>query len=69
MNFELNNIIAGFLFGSIGMVAFVYGKRMSAWTPMFLGLALMAFPYLVENTAGVWILGTGLTMALYFFRG
>ena len=38
--------IGGFLFSSIGFVAFVYGKRMHIWRPMFIGLALMAYPLL-----------------------
>ncbi len=33
------NLFAGLLFSSIGFVGFVYGKRMSAWKPMFLGIA------------------------------
>ena len=68
LNFEINNLIAGFLFGSIGFVAFVYGKRQSAWTPMFLGLALMGFPYLVTNTIALYVVGVLLTGALYIFR-
>jgi hypothetical protein len=43
------NLIGGLLFGSIGFVAFIYGKRMHVWKPMLLGLALMAYPYFVEN--------------------
>ncbi|HPF12743.1 MAG: hypothetical protein H6830_07970 [Planctomycetes bacterium] len=69
MNFELNNLIAGFLFGSIGMVAFVYGKRMVQWSTMFLGMALMAFPYLIEDTLWVYIVGVVLTACLFVFRG
>src|SRR5437763_14822073 len=42
------NLIGGLLFGSIGFVAFVYGKRMHVWQPMFLGLALMAYPSFVR---------------------
>ena len=37
------------MFGSIGFVAFVYGKRMSLWKPMFLGLGLMIYPYFVSD--------------------
>ncbi len=44
------NLFAGLLFSSIGFVGFVYGKRMSAWKPMFIGLALMAYPYFIEDT-------------------
>ena len=68
LSFELHNLIAGFLFGSIGFVAFVYGKRQDAWTPMFLGMALMAFPYLVTSTVWIYVVGIALVAALFRFR-
>ena len=61
-------IVANLLFGSIGFVAFVYGKRMHVWKPMFIGLLLMAYTYFVENTALLFGIGVVLTAALYFFR-
>ena len=68
LQFDAANLIGGFVFGSIGFVAFIYGKRMNLWKMMFCGLALMAFPYFVEN---MWILfaagGVG-TLALFFLR-
>jgi hypothetical protein len=62
------NIIAGLLFGSIGFVAFVYGKRMHVWKPMFLGIALMAYPYFVENDIALFAIGAVGTAALFLFR-
>ena len=62
------NLIGGLVFGSIGFVAFVYGKRMHVWKPMFLGIALMAYPYFVEND--ILLIGIGVvgTAALFLFR-
>lgn len=62
------NLMAGLIFGSIGFVAFVYGKRMNVWKPMFLGLALMVFPYFIGNTT--WLFATGIfgTALLFLFR-
>lgn len=68
MNFELSNLVGGFLFGCIGFVAFTYGKRQAAWSPMFLGLALMMFPYFITSTVWIYVVGVLLTGALYFFR-
>ena len=68
LQFDAANLIGGFVFGSIGFVAFVYGKRMNLWKMMLCGLALMAFPYFVEN---MWILfaaGAVGTLALFFLR-
>jgi hypothetical protein len=51
------NLLGGLLFGSIGFVAFIYGKRMHVWKPMFLGLALMAYPYFIENDVALFAIG------------
>ncbi len=62
------NLIGGFLFGSIGFVAFIYGKRLSLWRPMFLGLALMVFPYFVEGTLPLYVIGSLASVLLFFLR-
>jgi hypothetical protein len=66
--FSSANLIGGLLFGSIGFVAFIYGKRMHVWKPMFLGLALMAYPYFVENELVLFGAGVIGTAALFLFR-
>ena len=66
--FSWPGIIGGFLFGSIGFVAFVYGKKSSLFKPTILGIALMAYPYFFPNTMAVYGIGIVLTAALYFFR-
>jgi hypothetical protein len=68
--FEMSgaNMIGGFIFGSIGFVAFVYGKRMNLWKIMFGGLALMIFPYFIVNTAIMYALGVSVSAALFFLR-
>ncbi|PZR72212.1 MAG: hypothetical protein DLM73_13760 [Chthoniobacterales bacterium] len=62
------NLIGGILFGLIGFVAFVYGKRMHVWKPMFLGLVLMVYPYFVENDIALFAIGAVGTAALFLFR-
>jgi hypothetical protein len=62
------NLFAGLLFSSIGFVGFIYGKRMSAWKPMFLGLALMAYPYFIEDTVTICAIGLAGTAALFWAR-
>ena len=66
--FGAANLIGGLIFGSIGFVAFIYGKRMHVWKPMFLGLALMAYPYFVENEIALLVIGLVGTGALFLFR-
>ncbi len=62
------NLIAGLIFGSIGFVAFIYGKRMNLWKPMFCGIALMVYPYFVADTLALFAIGGIGTGALFFLR-
>jgi hypothetical protein len=62
------NLIGGLIFGSIGFVAFIYGKRLHVWKPMFLGLALMVYPYFIENDIALFAIGAVGTAALFLFR-
>ncbi len=62
------NLFAGLLFSSIGFVGFVYGKRLSLWKPMFIGIALMAYPYFIESTAFICVFGFLGTAALFLLR-
>jgi hypothetical protein len=68
LDFSGPNIIAGLIFGSIGFVAFTYGKRMNLWRPMFGGLALMVYPYFVANTVILFVVGIIGSAALFFLR-
>lgn len=43
-------LIAGLIFGTIGLLAFRYGKSESLFMPMLVGMALMVYPYFVEQT-------------------
>ncbi len=62
------NLVGGLVFGSIGFVAFMYGKKMNVWKTMFLGLALMAYPYFIENDIALFAIGVVGTAALFIFR-
>lgn len=62
------NLFAGLLFSSLGFVGFIYGKRMSAWKPMFIGIALMAYPYFIEDTLTLCAIGVAGVAALFWLR-
>lgn len=62
------NLIGNFLFSGIGFVAFMYGKKMTLWKPMGLGLALMIYPYFFADTRLLYGIGIALTAALFVFR-
>ena len=66
--FNWPNLIAGGLFGIIGFAAFIYGKKQKSAKPMIIGLVLMIYPYFIPNTVFLYLVGTALTAALYFWR-
>ena len=68
MPFSGPNLFAGLLFSSIGFVGFAYGKKMSLWRPMFLGLALMAYPYFIEDTIVLCAIGLAGSGLLFWLR-
>jgi hypothetical protein len=57
---DSSQIFLSVLWGAIGMGFFVYGKKQQRFLPMLSGIALMAFPYFVEN----WILSVGIGLVL-----
>ncbi|MBF0569344.1 MAG: hypothetical protein HQL18_01015 [Candidatus Omnitrophica bacterium] len=61
-------MIAGFVFATIGLVAFIKGKKHASWRKMVLGIALMAYPYFVSGALWICLVGLGLCAALYFWR-
>ena len=67
-DFSWAKIIAYLIFGAVGFVAFVYGKKNTLWRPMVIGIALMAYPYLVSGAMAIYLIGMVLTAALYFWR-
>ena len=68
LNLSAANLIGGFVFGSIGFVAFIYGKRMNLWKPMLLGIALMIYPYFISDDKIMLVIGIFGSAALFFFR-
>jgi hypothetical protein len=65
---SVGNILAYIIFGAVGFVAFVYGKKNAFWRPLVIGIALMVYPYFVSGTVILYCVGVVLTAALYFWR-
>lgn len=70
MDFDIHlpTILGWLIFGSIGMIAVGYAKMKESWPPGILGVALMAYPYLVSSGWLFWVLGIGLTISLFVWR-
>ena len=64
----ISNFIGGIIFGSIGFVAFVYGKKMAQYRMMAIGLILMVFPYLISGNLALYGIGSVLTLALFLWK-
>ena len=65
---NIASLFWGFLFGSIGVGFFIYGKKQQRMVPLFCGVALMVFPYFVSNTIAVVVIGVVLMAVPYFVR-
>lgn len=63
-----NVLLAGLIFGLIGSVVFVYGKKQARFSPMAIGAALCVYPYFVSAAWLLWGIGIALCAALYYFR-
>jgi hypothetical protein len=59
-------LFIGLIAGAIGVGYFVYGKKQSRFAPMLAGVALCVYPYLVESTIGLCLIGAVL-LAVPFF--
>jgi len=56
------------VFSLIGIAAFRRGRRSANRVTLWLGVALMVFPYAVSNTALLYAVGGALCAGLYFGR-
>jgi hypothetical protein len=61
-------IFWGFLFGSIGLGFFIYGRKQQRVVPLVCGLMLMVFPYFVSNTILLVVIGVVLIATPYFIK-
>lgn len=66
--FSVWGLMGGMLFGTIGFVAFIYGKKNSEFKPMILGILLMGYPYFVRGSIALYLTGIVLTTVLFVFR-
>jgi len=58
----------GFLFSSIGLAFFMYGKSQKSLIPLSSGLVLMIYPYFVSSPTWMVIIGVILSAIPYFVR-
>lgn len=66
MNFSVSGLAAGFVFGVIGLFLVRRAKREAHIPSLFIGVAMMAYPYFVENAYLLWGIGVVLLFAAKF---
>ena len=63
------NLWWGVFFGSIGVGYWMYGKKQKRQVPYWTGVALMVFPYFIDNAVLLPCVGAALVALPYFYRG
>ena len=61
-------LLLGIVFSSIGLGYFIYGKKQQRTMPIICGIALMIYPYFIENTVVLILIGIILCIAPQFIR-
>lgn len=62
------NLFGLIVFSVIGFAMFSYARKRGAWRTAVIGVALMIYPYFVDQTWLLYAIGAALCGALYIFR-
>ena len=68
LNLNIPSLVLSLLFSSIGLGYFLFGKRQQEYLFLFVGLALMIYPYMVSGTATVTVVGLALSAGPFVAR-
>ena len=63
---DANSLLASLFISSIGMVAFLYGKKQNRVPQMVIGLTLMVYTYLLSSVAWMFAIAVALLALLWF---
>lgn len=67
LSFDMWSILAGILFGAVGLYVFRHGRRESDIRNVVFGLLLMIYPYFVDGAKLTWAIGMALCGAVYYY--
>ena len=65
---DMTAIVWSIFFGSIGFGYFIYGKKQSHNVVRYTGIALMIYPYFVQNTVLLVVVGFMLLLLPKFLK-
>lgn len=61
-------LLAGVLFGAVGVGYVLYGRKQRAPLPLLSGVALMVIPYFLSNAVLLFVLGIALAVLPWVVR-
>jgi hypothetical protein len=56
----MSGLLSGFVFGTLGIYVFKQAKANGQFIRLFIAIAMMVYPYFVQNDWLVWVIGGGL---------
>ena len=62
---DAGTLFLSLITGGIGLVLFVYGKKQERWPQLAAGLALMVYPYFVDDLTWAIAIGAGILAGLW----
>jgi hypothetical protein len=65
MNFSFSALMASLIFGIFGYYLWRLGKKRGHGGVKLIAIALMVYPYFIENDWALWIIGFALTFFGY----
>lgn len=65
MSFSIGSLLAGFVFGVAGIFFIKEAKKEGNLRALGFGIALLLFPYFLENAYLCWAIGIALTVIGY----
>ena len=64
-NFSISALIASFIYGVIGLYLVRRARSDANFPRLLIGVALMVYPYFIQNIYLIWGLGAGLLLLAY----
>ncbi len=59
-NHRMAQLFIGIVTGALGFAYIVYGRRQQRFAPLLCGIALCAYPYFIDSTLVLWLVGAAL---------
>ena len=68
MNFDSSSLFASLIWGSVGSVFVIFGKKQTEPVTLFGGLALVAISYFIESALIMSLVGAALVAGIFWLR-